>query len=345
MKSPIAKAVVAAAVVIATIAVTNGLWNRSASTAYAFEQTVEAMQGKRSFHIQTYFQQRRKDEFWAEFDERGNLLRFRQEEDGGPKGPMVTLWEDNVLSQYYPPWGLHKMSLVENTDGGLEGLEEFDPETIVQEIQALVADGRAVMEIQGPAAYADLMTIHVTRIDGKPLRQTLVVDPVTKFVVRIDNYWGREPEQVFHKGTEVLEYNETMDPGLFEPNFPEDTILMDQVTQEVGLAQGDMTNEEVAVEICRQALDAWAQEDYAQAGKLFGGAPKRMLTERDGLRPLRIISIGQPKLIQYMTPRYWVQCEYEIERDGQTEVTSQKLGVFGVNGYPGRWYVSLARMR
>jgi hypothetical protein len=30
---------------------------------------------------------------------------------------------------------------------------------------------------------------------------------------------------------------------------------------------------------------------------------------------------------------------YSIDRNGQTEVTSQEFGVFAVNGRPGRWYV------
>ncbi len=340
MRSPLTRLAAAAAVLAALGIGFVGIFQNGDQAAYAFEQTVEAMQGKRSFHIQTYFQQRRKDEFWAEFDEAGNLLRFRQHEDEGPNGALVTIWEDNVKSQCYPPpWSVHLMTRVENTGDGLEGLEEFDPETIVQEIQALVADGKAIMEIQEPSLYADLMTIHVTRTDGKALKQVLVVNPDTKFVVRVDDYWGREEERVIHKGIEVLEYNEAMDPRLFKPTFSEETILMDQVTQDVGMAQGDMTDEEVAVEIVRQALDAWAQGDYAKAGKLCGGAPTKMLTERCGhVRPVRIISIGQPERAEHM-PKFKVPCQYEIERNGRTEVVDQWFGAFAVNGCPGRWYV------
>ena len=49
-------------------------------TAYAFGQTVAAMQGKGSFHILTYWGSptQRKDEYWAEFDERGQVTRLRQ---------------------------------------------------------------------------------------------------------------------------------------------------------------------------------------------------------------------------------------------------------------------------
>lgn len=340
MRSPVTRFAVAA-VFLGVAAVLIAMMVRTTTPAYAFGQTVEAMQDKRSFHIQTYYQQRRKDEFWAEFDKDGNLIRFRQHEGEGPENTLVTIWEDNVMSQYYPPpWGIHLMTHVENTGGGLEGLEQFDPETIVKGIDALVAEGKAVMEMEESVRDTYRMTVHVMRTDGKPLKQTLVVDPVTKFVVRIDDYWGQEDGGTVHHGIEVLEYNEVMDPGLFERAFPEGTVLIDQVTQEVGMAQGDMTNDKAAVEVLRQMLEAWAQGDYATAGNLCGGAPVEMLTERCAhLRPVRILSIGQPAPIRYISPRYRVPCQYEVERDGQTEVTSQEFCVFSVNGRPGRWYV------
>ena len=340
MKSPITK-LAAAAVIVGAVVLSIHLWDKSTPSAYAFVQTVEAMQGKRSFHIQTYFQERRKDEFWAEFDEEGKLIRYRQKEGKGPDGSLLTLWENGVQSQYFPPpWGVHLMKRVDNSGGGLEGLEEFDPETIVQEIHALVADGDAIMEVQKPAPYARLKTLRVTRTDGKALKQVLVVDPATKLVVRVDNYWGKETEQVFHKGTEVLEYNGSMDPGLFEPNLPEDTIVIDQVTQEVGMAQGEMTDEEVAVETLREALEAWAREDYVRACKLWGGAPIRLLSERNGhLRPVSTVSVGSPVYVQNVLPVYRVKCTYEVDRDGQVETVSPTFIVRAVSGQPGRWYV------
>jgi len=344
MRSPHMKLAAAAAVLSIVGIGLIGTWHNGGQTAYAFEQTVEAMQGKRSFHIQTYFRQRRKCEFWAEFDEEGKLVRFRQEEGSDPKFILLTTWKDGVRSQYYPPpWGIKLMTRVENRGGGLEDLEEFDPETVVQEVHELVAAGKAVMEIQDPPRYARLMTIHVKRIDGKPLRQVLLVDPDTKLVVRVDDYWGGgEKEKAFHHGIEVLEYNKTIDPRLIDPSLPEDTLIMDQVTQEVGMAQGDMSNEEVAVKIVREALDAWAKGDFAKAGKLCGGAPRRMLAEAYGhVRPVRIISIGPPEKIDFGEPRFWVPCQYEIERDGQPEITNQKFAALIVDGRPGRWYVNI----
>jgi hypothetical protein len=340
MKSPITK-LAAAAVIVGAVMLSIHILDKTTPSAYAFEQTVEAMQGKRSFHIQTYFQNRRKDEFWAEFDKEGKLIRYRQREGQGPDGTLLTLWEDGIQSQYFsPPWGIHLIKRVDNADGGLEGLEEFDPETIVQEIHALVAEGKAIMEVEEPAPYARLTTLRVTRTDDESLKQVVVVDPTTKFVVRVDNYWGREGKQVFHKGTEVLEYNEFMDPKLFKPDFSEDTIVIDQVSQEVGMAQGEMTDKEAVVETLRQTLDALASEDYVAACKLCGGAPRRLIDKFfRQWRPVSTVSIGSPEYVKNVLPVYRVKCTYDVERDGLAETVSPTFTVRVVSGQPGRWYV------
>ena len=334
MKSPITK-LAAAAVIVGAVMLSIYLWDKSTPSAYAFKQTVEAMQGKRSFHIQTYFQNRRKDEFWAEYDENGKVIRYRQEEGRGRYGPYVTLWENDIRTTYHPD-GIKMISRVGNTE---PELEEFDPETLAKEIYDHVAAGRAIMEIQKPSPYESLITINVTRKD-KSLRQVLLVDPDTKLVTRIDNYWGADGEREFHKGIELLEYNQMIDANLFSPEFPEDTITIDQVSQEVGLAQADMSNEEVACEIVRQVVEAWAAADYAKAGKLFGGAPPELLTEHyRNLQPISIISIGRPVPVQNIKPVFRVKCTCEVKYDSQVKTFSPTFTVIAVDGQPGRWYV------
>jgi hypothetical protein len=338
MKSPSMKWAVAAAVVVAVGTGLIGIWHNSGPAAYAFAQTVEAMQGKHSFHIQTYFNQRRHDEFWAEFDKQGNLIRFRQEEDPTAKGPMITIWENGILNRYSPRRSLHQYSRLPNTNHGLEGLEGFDPEKIVQEIQALVGAGQAVVETDPLSRYAKLTTLRVTRKNGY-LKQVLVVNPVTKFVVRVDDYWGGEKGEATHKGIEVLEYNEAMDPKLFVPDFPQDAFLMDQVTQEVGMAQGTMTEKEVAEALVRQAMEAWAQGDYAKLGNLFGGLPPAWFTRLGDLRPMSKVTFGQPEMINGDRPPYQIACQYEIERNGRKVIVTLGLAALDVDGQPGRWHV------
>jgi hypothetical protein len=339
MRSPLMKLTAAAAVLVLGIGFVS-IWRGDGQTAYAFEQTVEAMQGKKSFHIQTYFNFHSKDEFWAEFDENGKVVRYRQEELEGPQGPVVTLWEGGIRTKYYPkPAGIARISNMGNTEGELE---EFDPETTVQEIYDRVAAGEATLEIREASPSVGLMTIQVTYTE-RSLEQTLIVDPETKFVVRVDNrYCDADEEAGYGKSIEVLEYNEPIPMELFQPDFPEDTIILDQVSQVVGLAQGDMTNEEIALVIVSEALEAWAACDYAKAGQLFGGAPPELLTERYAdLHPVRILSIGQPVLTQYSKPWFMVPCRYEVAAGDQLKTIDVTLHALAVDGQPGQWYVRI----
>jgi hypothetical protein len=343
MKSPITK-LAAAAVIIIAVMLSIHFWGKSTPTAYAFEQTIKAMQAKRSFHIQTYWGSDPKDEFWAEFDENGQVIRYRQEE--GEYGTVVTLWENNVRTRYYPkPVDICLMTCIDNTE---PELEDFDPQTTVQKVYDQVAQGKATIEIQEPSSNEDLITITVIPTDNSS-KKILLVDPDTNFVTRADSYWPNddeeqeknEEEQEIHFAIEVLEYNQPIDANTFSLNLPESTITIDQVTQEVGMAQGDMDSEEFAPELVRLALEAWAAGDYAQAGKLFGGSSEVLIERYSHLQPLNIISIGQPELVQYRKPIYTVPCKYEVSRDGRIEMVEPWLLATAVDGQPGRWYVNI----
>jgi len=342
MKSRIVKLAAAAAIIIAVM-MSIHFWEKSTPSAYAFEQTIEAMQNKRSFHIQTYWGLLPKDEFWAEFDENGQVVRYRQEEKEEDRqdyeGPIVTLWEDNIRFKYYPK--PDNICLITNTSNTEPELEEFDPETAVRSAYEQVAEGKATIEIEEPSTDEGRITITVTRTD-RFARQVLLIDSDTKFVIRTDTYyWDNEEGQEFSKGIEVLEYNQPIDANMFSPDFPEDTITIDQVSQEVGMAQGDMSDGEAASEIVREALKSWVAGDYIKVGKLFGGAPPELFTERYvNLQPVSIISIGRPVPVQYIKPLFKVKCEYDAEHDGEIKTIKLTFDVLAVDGQPRRWYVS-----
>lgn len=342
MKSPMVKLAAAAAIIVLLMLLIH-LLDKSTPSAYAFEQTVEAMQTKRSFHIQTYWDSDPKDEFWAEFDENGGVLRYRQEEE--EYGTIVTLWEDNIRTRYYPkPIDICLVTCIDNTESELE---DFDPQTTVQKVYEQVAKGEATIEIQEPSSHEDHITIIVTPTNSSS-RKILLVDPETDFVTRADSYWLKDDEedqeekgQEMNFAMEVLGYNQPFDANTFSLNLSEGTITIDQVTQEVGMAQGDRGDEEFAPELVRLALETWAAGDYVQAGKLFGGSTE-VLTERySHLQPLNIISIGQPVRVEYRKPVYTVPCQYEVLRDGRIETVEPWLLATAVDGQPGRWYVNI----
>ena len=344
MKNPIAKCAAAAVIIIAVMFSVH-FWGKSTPTAYAFEQTIEAMQTKRSFHIQTYWGSVPKDEFWAVFDENGQVIRYRQEEE--EYGTIVTLWEDNIRTRYYPkPIDICLMTCIDNTE---PELEEFDPQNTVQKVYEQVATGKATIEIQEPSSNENHITITVIPTNSSS-RKILLVDPDTNFVTRADSYWSNEDEEdeekerEIHFAIEVLEYNQPVDANTFSLKLPESTITIDQVTQEVGMAQGDMSDEQVASRLVLEALEAWASGDYAKAGILFGGAPPELLTERFGhLQPVSVALFGQPVPVEYRKPWFQVPCRYEVVRDGRIEGIEWIFNVLAVDGQPGRWYVSIER--
>ncbi|UCD51557.1 MAG: tetratricopeptide repeat protein [Phycisphaerales bacterium] len=83
MKSAIAKSAVAAAVVIAAVVLSVGFWDRSIPSAYAIEQTVEALQNVRFLHLVTHGETGQiEDERWIEIGADGFQVHYRQESPG-----------------------------------------------------------------------------------------------------------------------------------------------------------------------------------------------------------------------------------------------------------------------
>jgi hypothetical protein len=88
------------------------LWDRSISTAYALDQSIQASHSVRYLHIRD-FQQGREGakEFWLEFDEAGQVKNIRAEmpawESPG-EGARISVWQEGKAKI----WFQEKKSLV-----------------------------------------------------------------------------------------------------------------------------------------------------------------------------------------------------------------------------------------
>lgn len=342
--------IAAALVVAATVIGVIGILQNGGQTIYAFEQTVAAMQGKRSCHIKTYYDSPTwlKDEYWTEFDENGRVIRLRQKEWLGRKYPEVeVIWENQIKYQYEldDKRGGPGILLISNKKHHVdeEDLEEFDPETMIEEINKKVEDSLATLKVDDSQIQDGNLIVEVMTTDD-PYRRVMLVDPQTKFVLRWDLYDEQDDEGnwIYNRGIEVLEYNKPLDPNIFHANFPANTIIIDQTAGAVGIAQGDLSDKEVAYEAVRQGLEAWAADDYETAGKLFGGAPKEFFAARAYDKPLDEINIGEPEWcpLEPNRPRYRIICSYVAEREGRLKTINISYCVTTVAGQPGRWFVT-----
>ena len=113
------------------------------------------------------------------------------------------------------------------------------------------------------------------------------------------------------------------------------------LSEEVGLAQGDMTDEEIAKEVTSQALQAFIAKDFNKTGQLFWGVPGFFIEKWLGVNVLKkIISVGpvhrdpDPDLNLMMC-----SCKLILEFDGQYYETNMKMYTVPVSGQPGRWMI------
>ena len=350
--------IAASLVVAATVIGVIGILQNGDQAAYAFEQTVAAMQGGYSYHIQTYYGSptKRHDEFWAEFNENGKLIRVRQSDQWKKEDHPVEslwLWENQVEYKYRPKWG--GILTIRRAEHQVDEnrLEEFDPEVMIEEAYMYVEKGRASIDIDDSHADDGYLIVEI-KGNHQPYGGLMVlrVDPITKLVLRMDLYDDEDDDEGnyfvvgYRKGIEVLEYNQPFDSQLFDPNHFmlsfEDAVIIDQISEPVGMAMGDLRSIDVAYEVVRQGLEAWAVDDYETAGLLFGGEPKEYFERRLGTyqfkKPVSDIEVIEVNPYKWNGSKYKVMCNYAAERDGELITMNAELLVSNY-GQPGRWFI------
>ena len=171
------------------------------------------------------------------------------------------------------------------------------------------------------------------------------VDPQTKLLQQIDKYELQNGEYKFLGLIQYLDYNQPVDPELFVLKLPADVLLVDQTTQAVGLEQGQMTDDEAAVETARRFWQAIVEDDFNAAGQYLEGVPgatlKKIFEEKMKVKFIEIVSVGpvqphpNPKTGGVVVP-----CTLKVQKDGQVEeMTFERFGVRQVYNQPGRWTV------
>jgi hypothetical protein len=345
MKSPITK-LAAAVVIISAIVLSINLWNKTVPAAYALEETIKANHSVRYIQIKDFAagHENEPKEFWLEFNEDEQVKNVRMHMpawDAPNDGAKVIVWKENKATV----WLKKKNALVTIRDKTvadqmLKLVEAFDPRLVVERLYKQQAEGRVKIEIDEPSDKTKPIVVTAT---GPVRRSVLSVDQTTKLVTAIKFYQLKNGEYKYVSLMEFNGYNQPIKAKMFTlDDVPEDVVRIDQVTQEVGLEQGNLTDEEVAVEVVRKFFEALIAKDYAKAGQLMEGAPADFIQKLFGqTKFLRIISVGpagphpEPRTKGLVVP-----CILEIEKDGKTiQQKREGIGVREVYNQPGRWTI------
>jgi hypothetical protein len=354
MKNPITK-LAAAAVIIVAVMLSINIWDNITPTAYALDQTVQASHSVRYLHIKSYKNgMEEPKEFWIEFDEQGGVRNIRShmpEWESPSDGARVTIWQQGKAKTWYKK----KNTLVTIKDKRFAeklsaSVQLFDPKLAVPRFIELEKLELAKIEIEEPPSKAEPITITATYSPeckklGVPIDRTvLFVDQTTKLIKSMESYLlagGGEYELI--DWIEYYDYNQQIDPAMFVfDDLPSDIKQIDQTTRDIGLEQGNLSEEEIAVKVVREFYEAVIAKDYTKAGRIYGNVPATRIEEMfKELIIVRIISIDEPKPHPSQgVGGFMVPCKFEIEKDRIKSVYEPYgPGVRPVRGQPNRWNI------
>jgi hypothetical protein len=348
MKSRITKFAVAAVIFItAGLGIT--FLNKSSSPVYALEQTIKASHSVQFLHVKTYMTSipDLPAESWLEFTPNGELyaMRFHKPAWMEPDdGNSVIVWKDNKMQLWIKKKNIFAtMKDKEVADQVLNTVKQLDPKNAVENILKTQTAGQTKVEINEPENKADPIEITVTALKENILpfkRIILFVDQSTKLINSVEAYILENNDYKQICTMEFFDYNVPIDSKMFSlENIPTDAINIDQ-TKEIGILQGNLTDNQVAIELVRQFLEALIAQDYDKAGRLFGGTPgERMKQTYSKVKFIKIISIGDP-VPHSLTGGLFVPCKIEIEKDGKvSDWAPEHSYVRKVHGQTERWEI------
>lgn len=332
---------VAAVLVVAALGTV--LFHRQlTAAAYALEQTLEANLGLRFLHVRCEPAGSGISEARAQFGDDGTLLRakliFPKTEDGAKE----VSWQADKAEVWFKQKG-HVLVLRDKNAAERIAQEmlALDPKRLAEQIHAAEAQGAATIKTREPAEKGAPIVLEVTYADAPDRREELVIDPETKLVREFKKYRQGNGKDKLVGRFEFLDYNQEIPPEQFALNVPPEVMRIDWTTQQVGLAKGDLSDEEIATKIAREFFEALIAKDYEKAGSILSGMPASRMEEAFGTTEfLKIVSIGKPTPHPDARTKFLrVPCEVEIRVEGKTQTKTFTPLIRALEDGSDRWSI------
>jgi hypothetical protein len=350
--------IAAAAAIIIVVALLITLLNKSATPAYALQQTLDACQSLRNVYFQYLHEDVVRKEASLEYDRGGQIKNVRVDIYKPHKG--VVVWK-NGQTQF---WNMSTGELLIFEDEPytrriMNFVYRHDPIRAVEYMHKLQEKGDVTVEIKQPSTTTGPIVVEATyrpntyllEATTPPMREVFLIDQPTKLITAINVYEVKGDEQLDRGVWKYGDFDKPFSPDIFDLNneVPPDVRRVDMMALDLGVqfAKTDYTEEQMATETVRLFFKAWIAKDYDKTLKIWGGYnPDRnakVLKILETLNPVRITGIGNA-----LPPPRWgfrcltVPCEVEFEKDGQL-ITKQldEVMVYPVLGHPDRRYVRM----
>jgi len=326
MKTPMTRWTATA---VAVVALVTGILvlDTAAPSAFGLDQVIAASKGVRFLHVKMH----RGDEpapieFWIASDESGHVAKIRNYQPVTEDGAKLITWTPERTEVWFQTkhgfLTLHDDKLVKMMQ---DLLEQSQPQLATEKLKEDEKAGKVDLDIQKPAGKEMPIKIVVRGKEKTNFKRVYLIDQKTDLISSIETYGTRKGEEVLLSKMEFLEYNVPIDDKMFSlrDQLPADVTIADQATQETGVAQRDLTDEQAAAQTARGFFQALMGKDYKKAGLIMGGElEKYMKAEYEKRNVTAIISVG-PAILQtnWVKRGYMVPCEVEITHpDGQKSI-------------------------
>lgn len=340
--------------VITLLLIAAGVWiiqiNRSTGPAYALEQTADAVREIRYFHFQFILRPKKPArEAWVEYDANDSIRNVRV---NFYDQNSVMVWGEDV-TQY---WDQDKREIRvfkddEYTEKILYFVQRHDPRQAIAYLQQRAEQSGIQIDIDQPQASTDPVTVTVTYdpntyLIGKAqphMREFYHIDPLTKLITSVDVETFSDGRYMSKGAWEYIDYNWPFDPNTFnlKAEAGADVNVSDTTGIAMGVEQDQLSDEEVAIKLVREFLDAWAAKDYDKAAQIHGymamGQVEKLAEILSRKSILQVVSIGPPVRAEQPLRGLFVPCEVEYEENGQKAAMHLRTHVSRYS--KGRWLI------
>jgi hypothetical protein len=326
MKTPMTRWT-AAAVAVATLAAGVLVFDKTAPTAFALDQVIAASKGVRFLHVKMYQAKDQEPiEFWVASDESGHVAKIRNYQPVTEDGAKLITWTPERTEVWFQTkhgfLTLHDDKLVKMMQ---DMVEQCQPQPVTEQLKQAQKAGKADLDIQQPTDKEQPIRMVVTPKTMPGVKRIYLIDQKTDLISSIETYVTRDGKEVLQLKTEFLDYNVPIDDKMFSlrDQLPADVQIADQLDQVTGVAQGNLNDEQAAVQTARAFFQALIDKDYKTAGLVMGGlAEKDIKAGFEKINVTAIVSTG-PAVLQtnWVKRGYRVPCELEITGpDGKKSV-------------------------
>ena len=347
MKNRMTRLAVAAVIIVAALIAVNQYTGSidGTSVAYALGQTIEACSGVKTIHLMHYKGvDSQKTEFWIEYGQEGRIVNMRMFVEQSPEGPRTVIWRAGKAKVWMPAKNVLLTIVEERAIREFEHIiEGIDPKRFMENIRDAQETGMGEVKITAPSKEGDSIKVVLTN-QAEKKRFVAQVDAETKLLTEIKIQRIKGESFDLEDRFEIIQYDQPFSEDLFAfKDLPKEIRVIDKTDPQVGLPQGDMTDEQIAAKLVREFYTAYLIDyDFEKADRLAGGMPfeafgsTASLEKRKALK-VTIIAVGKPVpheqtrgLQVPVTLRFQASREEVIEK---TPIVRQ------IKGRPRRWEV------